>query len=78
MFDVFGYLRRKAHDAVIGGIADAVQEVAPGETAPTDLDGLRALLARSDVKAIAAARALDTPAAEPEPAKRKARAGTTA
>ncbi len=53
MLDVFGYLRRKAHDAVLGGIADAVQKVAPGESAPTDLDGLRAMLAMTDVKAIA-------------------------
>ncbi|WP_439625958.1 hypothetical protein [Gemmata sp.] len=74
MFDVFGWLRRKAHDAVIGGIADAVQEVAPGDAAPADLDGLRALLARADVRALAAAASEPAAAPEPEPAaKRKAK-----
>lgn len=70
MIDIFGWLRKKARDAVLGGIADAVQEVAPGD-APADLDGLRALLARSDVKALAAADS--TAAPEPEPVKRKAK-----
>ena len=65
MIDVFGWLRKKARDAVLGGIADAVQEVAPGD-APPDLDGLRALLARADLKALAADP-------DPEPAKRKAK-----
>jgi hypothetical protein len=69
VFDIFGWLRKKAHDAVIGGIADAVQEVAPGD-APADLDGLRALLARTDVGALASA---GDPAPEPEPAKQKAK-----
>lgn len=52
MFDLFGWLRRKAREAVLGGIADAVQEVAAGE--PADLEKLRALLA-SEVKALPAA-----------------------
>ncbi|VTT97605.1 unnamed protein product [Gemmataceae bacterium] len=67
MFDVFGWLRKKARDAVLGGIADAVQEVAPGD-APADLDGLRALLARTDARALAPAT---DPAPEPEPAARR-------
>lgn len=66
MFDVFGWIRRKAHDAVIGGISDAVQEIAPGESAPTDLAGLRALLAATEVKAIAGPETT-----EAEPVKRK-------
>ncbi len=57
--DIFGWLRRKAHDAVIGGIADAVQEVAPGESAPADLEGLRRLLATAAVKALAAPEATE-------------------
>jgi len=52
MFDIFGYLRRRAHDAVIGGVADAMQEIAPGESAPADLDVLRRMLSTSDVKAL--------------------------
>jgi len=67
--DVFGWLRRKAHEAVIGGISDAVQEIAPGESAPADLDGLRRLLAVADVKALTTA--IETP--EPEPTRRKAK-----
>lgn len=74
MFDIFGYLRRRAHDAVIGGVADAMQEIAPGEQAPTDLDGLRRMLATADVKALAASAPTSEPAAEPEAAgKRKGR-----
>lgn len=62
MLDIFGWLRRKAHDAVLGGIADAVHEVAAGE--PADLERLRSLLAAPEAKAA-------LPAAEPEePAKR--------
>ncbi|MFO0821654.1 MAG: hypothetical protein U0792_00680 [Gemmataceae bacterium] len=75
MFDVFGWLRRKAHDAVLGGIADAVAEIAPGETAPADLDGLRRMLATADVKALAAATSEPTTEeVEPAPRKRTPRA----
>lgn len=70
MIDIFGWLRRKAHDAVLGGIADAVQEIAPGD-APPDLAGLRALLAGADLKALTAGAPAE---AEVEPAaKRKAK-----
>lgn len=70
MFDLFGWLRRKAAEAVIGGVADGVKAITPeGETPPTDLGELRALLAESVTP-----KAL--PAAEPEaedaaPAKRR-------
>jgi len=65
--DIFGWLRRKAHDAVLGGISDAMLEVAPGETAPPDLDGLRRMLATADVKALAAGEPASEEASEPEP-----------
>lgn len=68
MLDLFGWLRRRVKDSVLGGIADAVQEVAPGEQAPADLEGLRRLVAATDVKALAAAAEEE----EDEP-KRKAR-----
>lgn len=61
--DIFGWIRRKAHDAVMGGISDAMLEIAPGESPPANLDGLRAMLAATDVKAIAAPT-------EEEPAKK--------
>lgn len=70
MFDLFGWLRRKAAEAVIGGVADGVKTITPeGETPPTDLAELRAMLAASvEPKALPAA-AED---AEPEaPAKRR-------
>ncbi len=70
--DVFGWLRRKAHDAVLGGISDAVQEIAPGESAPADLEGLRRVLAMADVKALTAPTTEAT--TEPKTAgKRKAK-----
>ncbi len=43
MFDVFGWLRRKSREAVLGGIGDAVEQVAAGDS--PDLEKLRALLA---------------------------------
>ncbi len=52
--DVFGWLRRKACEAVLGGVADAARQLAPGDDPPADLDGLRQLLARTDVRALAA------------------------
>ena len=51
MFDVFGWLRRKAKDAVLGGVADAVEQVAAGD-GPPDLEKLRAILATAEVKAL--------------------------
>lgn len=62
MIDVFGWLRRKAKDAVLGGIADAVDQVAAGD-GPADLDRLRVLLAAPEPKAL--------PAAESEEPARK-------
>jgi hypothetical protein len=44
MFNVFGYLRSQAKAAVLGGISDALAEVATDEQ-PADLDGLRKMLA---------------------------------
>jgi hypothetical protein len=69
VFDLFGWLRRKAREAVLGGIADAVQEVAVGEAAGgADLEKLRAILAATgggvaEVKALPATVATVTPAA---------------
>lgn len=74
--DVFGWLRRKACEAVLGGVADAAKQLAPGDDPPADLDGLRQLLARTDVRALAAK---DEPAentkgeAEPGATRRKGR-----
>ncbi len=64
MFNVFGYLRKAARDAVLGGVADALTDLAPADP-PADLDRLRALLA-GEAKALAAAD--PTPAGEAEPA----------
>lgn len=67
MFDLFGWLRRRAAEAVVGGVSDALKAVAgEGETPPADLDELRAMLAASAQKSL--------PAAEEEeeaPAKRR-------
>lgn len=42
----FNWLRRKAAESVIAGVADALQAVTPeGEEAPPDLDALRKRLA---------------------------------
>lgn len=68
MLDVFGWLRRKAKDAVLGGIADAVEHVAAGD-GPADLDRLRALLAAPEAKVLPAAPAADVE----EPAGRASR-----
>lgn len=70
MFDVFGWLRRKAAEAVIGGVADGVKAITPeGETPPTDLGDLRALLAASVApKALPAA---EVDAEEAAPKRRK-------
>jgi hypothetical protein len=52
MLDFFGWLRRKARDAVLGGIGDAAEQVAAGDV--PDLEKLRSLLAEPP-KALAAA-----------------------
>jgi hypothetical protein len=64
MFDLFGWLRRKAREAVLGGISDAVSEVSAGD-GPPDLERLRAMLAAPDAKALAA------PADDAEPARKR-------
>lgn len=70
MFDPFGWLRRKAAEAIAAGVGDGLRAVAPeGETPPANLDELRAMLSESVTpKALPAAE----PDAEPEaPAKRR-------
>lgn len=70
MFDLFGWIKRRAAEAVVQGVADGVKAITPeGEQPPTDLAELRALLAESVTpKALPAAE----PDAEPEaPAKRR-------
>lgn len=71
MFNVFGFLRRQARDAVLGGVSDALAEVATDEK-PADLDGLRKMLADagSGTRALPAAKA-DGDEAEPEPTGRR-------
>lgn len=73
-WDLFGWLRRKASEAVVAGVADGLKAVAPpdAEPAPPDLADLRALLAASlqPQKALAAAKE-----DEPEPAGGKPKAG---
>lgn len=66
MFNVFGFLRSQARAAVLGGISDALAEVATDD-APADLEELRKLLADagSGAKALAAAET------ESEPVKGK-------
>jgi len=73
MFDLFGRLRRKAAEAIVLGCGDGFRAVTPdGEMVPTDLAELRAMLATTDVKALAAATS--EPTTEPEAVgKRKAR-----
>lgn len=67
MFNVFGWLRSAAKNAVLGGIADAVQEIDQGGAAP-DLDRLRAVLASAETKQLPAPAVAGE---EPEPAKGK-------
>ena len=65
-FSLFGWLRRKAAEAVIGGVGDGLRAITPeGDEPPASLDELRGMLA-----AAVQPRALP-PAAEDEPAKRK-------
>lgn len=69
MFDPFSWLRRKAAEAVMGGVGDALRAITPeGETPPTDLGDLRAMLAASvEPKALPAAEDAEQEA----PAKRR-------
>lgn len=64
MFDLFGWLRRRAAEAVVNGVGDALKAVTPeGETPPTDLSELRAMLAESVTpKALPAASDDEEPA----------------
>jgi hypothetical protein len=65
MFNPFAYLRRKAAEAVVGGVSDGLRAVAPeGEDPPPDLDSLRAMLAQA-----AQPRALAAAPDEPEDAE---------
>jgi len=50
----FNWLRRKAAESVVNGIADALQAVTPeGEAPPADLNELRELLASAtEMKAL--------------------------
>jgi hypothetical protein len=68
MLNPFDWLRRKAAEAVVLGTSDGLRAVAPdGETPPTDLTELRAMLAASIApKQLAAAPDDDDP-----PAKRR-------
>jgi hypothetical protein len=59
MFDVFGWIKRKAAEAVVQGVADGVKAITPeGEQPPADLGELRAMLAASVGGAAGAAKAL--------------------
>lgn len=73
MFDVFGWIKRKAAESVVQGVADGVKAITPeGEPPPADLGELRAMLAASvaaPAKALPAAAEAD----EPEPAAAKRR-----
>ncbi len=57
-------MRAQSKAAVLGGVADALADLAPNDQ-PADLDRLRALLA-GEAKALAAAPTDPAPAAEPE------------
>jgi len=47
MFDMFGWLRRKAAEAVVGGVTDGLRLVAPESEPVPNLDDLRKQLAES-------------------------------
>lgn len=65
MIDVFGWIRRKAAESVVNGVADGLRAVTPeGEEVP-DIAELRALLAT----ATEAPKQLAAPSEE-EPVKR--------
>lgn len=69
----FGWIRRKAAEAFVQGIADGAAAITPeGETPPADLNELRAMLAQAVApKALAAAPVEEE--AEPAAKARKAR-----
>lgn len=71
-WNLFSWIRRKAAEAVIGGVADGVKAITPeGEAPPTDLTELRAMLTQAvQPKQLAAPVADD----EPEPAAKRKRA----
>ena len=71
MLNVFGWLRSQARTAVLGGVSDALGEIATAD-APADLDALRKMRAASGhgLKALPAAPVLapaGAPAADAEP-----------
>lgn len=69
-FSLFGWLRRKAAEAVVGGVADALKAVAPEGEEVASVDDLRALLAAAvQPKALPAGD--DVQDAEAQPAKGK-------
>ncbi|QJW93114.1 hypothetical protein [Frigoriglobus tundricola] len=72
MIDPFSWLRRKAAEAIVSGVADGVKAVTPeGEQPPADLAELRAMLATAvQPKPLAAAKA-DAAEADAEPTKGK-------
>lgn len=54
----FAWLRRRAAEAVLGGVADAMHAITPeGEESPTSIDELRALIAAKQPKELAAGKA---------------------
>jgi hypothetical protein len=67
----FSYLRRKFAETVVLGINDGIAAVTPeGETPPSDLAGLRALVAANiEPKALPGANAAEDE--EPATARRK-------
>jgi hypothetical protein len=68
MLNPFDWLRRKAAEAVVLGTSDGLRAVAPdGETPPTDLTELRAMLAASVPKSLPPAKDED----DEQPAKRR-------
>lgn len=64
MLNVFGWLRSQARQAVLGGISDALAEVATEEQ-PANLDQLRVMLAAAG----SGAKALSAPTGDEVPAE---------
>jgi len=67
-FDIFGFLRRKAREAILGGCSDALSEIAQDDT-PADLEKFRLRLA-AGLKSLPAAQE------EPEPETIKTKKGS--
>jgi hypothetical protein len=45
-FDIFGWLRRRVAESVVGGVSDGMKAIVPeGEPVPADIGELRAMLA---------------------------------